>query len=50
MLTERLAGALEPEQAAELMARGAEPLQRLIAALHAKLLVAALRRQLTARA
>ena len=49
VLTERLAGAVEPDEAAELIARGAEPLHDLIAALHAKLLVAALRRQRAVR-
>ena len=49
VLTERLAGTVEPDAAADLIARGAEPLHDLIAALHAKLLVAALRRQRAAR-
>ena len=50
VLTERLTGTVEPDRAAELMAAGAEPLQELISALHAKLLVAALRRQRAVRA
>ena len=49
VLMERLAGTMEPDRAAELIEHGAEPLQELIAALHAKLLVAELRRQRAAR-
>ena len=45
VLMERLAGELEPERAAELIDRGAEPLHELISALHQKLLVAELERQ-----
>jgi DNA-binding transcriptional MerR regulator len=49
VLMERLAGEMEPDRAAELIQRGAEPLQELISALHSKLLVAELRRQRAAR-
>jgi DNA-binding transcriptional MerR regulator len=45
VLMERLAGELEPDRAADLIAAGVEPLNDLIAALHQKLLVAELRRQ-----
>jgi DNA-binding transcriptional MerR regulator len=50
VLMDRLAGEMEPERAAELIAAGVEPLRDLIAALHQKLLVAELRRQRAARA
>ena len=43
-LLERLAGEVEPERAAEIIASGAEPLRELIGAMHSKLLLAALRR------
>jgi len=49
VLMDRLAGELEPNRAAELIAAGAEPLKDLIAALHQKSLVAELRRQRAAR-
>jgi DNA-binding transcriptional MerR regulator len=45
VLMERLAGELEPDRAADLIAAGVEPLNDLIAALHQKMLVAELRRQ-----
>jgi DNA-binding transcriptional MerR regulator len=44
-LLDRLAGEVEPERAAEIIAAGAEPLRDLIGAMHAKLLLAELRRQ-----
>jgi DNA-binding transcriptional MerR regulator len=50
VLMDRLAGELDPDRAAELIAAGAEPLKELIAALHQKALVAELRRQRAARA
>jgi DNA-binding transcriptional MerR regulator len=43
-LLERLAGEVEPDRAAEIIASGAEPLRGLIGAMHSKLLLAALRR------
>ncbi len=49
VLLERLPGELDPAAAADLVERGAEPLHDLISALHAKLLVAELRRQRAAR-
>jgi DNA-binding transcriptional MerR regulator len=48
-LLERLAGEVEPDQAAEIIAAGTEPLRALIGAMHSKLLVAELRRQRDAR-
>jgi DNA-binding transcriptional MerR regulator len=48
-LLERLAGEVEVERAAEIIAAGAEPLRELIGAMHSKLLVAELRRQLVGR-
>jgi DNA-binding transcriptional MerR regulator len=45
VLMDRLAGELDPDRAAELIASGAEPLNELIAALHQKALVAELRRK-----
>ena len=45
LLRERLAGTVEPERAAEIIAAGAAPLRDLVGALHAKLLLAELRRQ-----
>jgi DNA-binding transcriptional MerR regulator len=45
VLLGRLAGELEADRAAELIAAGADPLKDLIAALHQKLLIAELRRQ-----
>jgi DNA-binding transcriptional MerR regulator len=45
VLMNRLAGELEPDRAAELIAAGSEPLNQLMAALHQKALVAELRRQ-----
>jgi DNA-binding transcriptional MerR regulator len=44
-LLDRLAGEVEPDRAAEIIASGAEPLRELIGAMHSKLLLAALRRQ-----
>jgi len=49
VLMERLPGEMDAESAAKLIEGGIEPLQELIAALHEKLLVAALRRQKAAR-
>jgi DNA-binding transcriptional MerR regulator len=49
VLMDRLAGELDPDRAAELIAVGAEPLNGLIAALHQKALVAELGRQRAAR-
>jgi DNA-binding transcriptional MerR regulator len=49
VLMDRLAGEMDPERAADLIAAGTEPLNELIAALHQKLLVAELRRQRAAR-
>jgi DNA-binding transcriptional MerR regulator len=43
-LLDRLAGAVEPDRAAEIIAAGAEPLRELIGAMHAKLLLAELER------
>lgn len=43
-LLERLAGEVEVERAAEIIASGAEPLRELIGAMHSKLLLAAMRR------
>jgi DNA-binding transcriptional MerR regulator len=43
-LLQRLAGEVEPERAAEIIAAGAEPLRELIGAIHSKLLLAELRR------
>jgi DNA-binding transcriptional MerR regulator len=48
-LLERLAGEVEVERAVEIIAAGAEPLRELIGAMHSKLLVAELRRQLVGR-
>ena len=48
-LLERLAGEVEAERAVEIIAAGAEPLRELIGAMHSKLLVAELRRQLVGR-
>jgi DNA-binding transcriptional MerR regulator len=45
VLMNRLAGELESDRAAELIAAGSEPLNQLMAALHQKALVAELRRQ-----
>ena len=44
-LLERLAGEVEPDRAAEIIASGAEPLRELIGAKHSTLLLAALRRR-----
>ena len=49
VLMDRLAGEVDVEQAADLIASGAEPLRDLIGALHAKALVAELERQRAAR-
>jgi DNA-binding transcriptional MerR regulator len=49
VLMDRLAGELDPDRAADLIAAGTEPLNDLIAALHQKSLVAELRRQRAAR-
>jgi DNA-binding transcriptional MerR regulator len=45
VLMERLVGEMETDAAVELIESGSEPLQELIAALHAKLLIAELRKQ-----
>ena len=45
VLLDRLAGEVEPDRAAEIIASGAEPLRELIGAMHSKLLLAELRRQ-----
>ncbi len=45
VLLERLAGRVEVERAAQIISSGAQPLRDLIGAMHAKLLLAALRRQ-----
>jgi DNA-binding transcriptional MerR regulator len=49
VIMDRLAGELDPDDAAELIQKGAEPLQNLIAALHSKALVAELQQQRAAR-
>lgn len=49
VIMDRLAGELDPDDAAELIETGAEPLQNLIAALHSKALVAELQQQRAAR-
>jgi DNA-binding transcriptional MerR regulator len=49
VLTDRLAGELEPDRATDLISAGLEPLNDLIAALHQKALVAELQRQRAAR-
>ena len=46
----RLAGEVDPERAAEIIAAGAQPLRDLIGAIHSKLLLAQLRRARTRRA
>jgi DNA-binding transcriptional MerR regulator len=43
-LLDRLAGEVDPDHAVEIISSGAEPLRDLIGAMHAKLLLAALRR------
>ena len=43
-LLDRLAGEVEPDRAADIIASGAEPLRELIGAMHSKLLLAELRR------
>jgi DNA-binding transcriptional MerR regulator len=48
-LLDRLAGEVEVERAVEIIAAGAEPLRDLIGAMHSKLLLAELRRQLDER-
>jgi DNA-binding transcriptional MerR regulator len=45
VLLERLAGEVDVERAAEIIAAGAEPLRDLIGAIHSRLLLAELRRQ-----
>ncbi|MFY9265069.1 MAG: MerR family transcriptional regulator [Solirubrobacterales bacterium] len=45
VITERLAGRLSPDEAADLVERGTAPMRDLIAAMHVKLLVAELRRR-----
>ena len=45
VLLERLAGTVDVERAAQIIASGAQPLRDLVWAMHAKLLLAALRRQ-----
>lgn len=49
-LLDRLAGEVEPDRAAEIIASGAEPLRDLVGAMHSKLLLAALRGHRGARA
>lgn len=49
-LLDRLAGEVEPDRAAEIIASGAEPLRDLIGAMHSKLLLAELRRHRDGRA
>jgi DNA-binding transcriptional MerR regulator len=49
VLMDRLAGELDPDRAADLIAAGVEPLNELIASLHQKALVGELRRQRAAR-
>ena len=44
-LLDRLAGEVDPDRAASIIAAGAEPLRDLIGALHSKLLLQELRRQ-----
>jgi imidazolonepropionase-like amidohydrolase len=41
----RLAGEVEPDRAADIIASGADPLRELLGAMHSKLLLAELRRQ-----
>jgi DNA-binding transcriptional MerR regulator len=48
-LLDRLAGEVEVDRAAEIIASGAEPLRELIGAMHSKLLLEELRRQRSAR-
>jgi DNA-binding transcriptional MerR regulator len=48
-LLDRLAGEVEPERAAEIIAAGAEPLRELVGAMHSKLLLGELARQRGAR-
>ena len=43
MLLGRLAGSVDEDRAVEIIASGAEPLEDLIAAMHSKLLLGALR-------
>jgi DNA-binding transcriptional MerR regulator len=45
VLLGRLAGSVDEDRAVEIIASGAEPLEELIAAMHSKLLLAALRRE-----
>jgi DNA-binding transcriptional MerR regulator len=49
VLLDRLAGEMDPEAAAELIANGVEPLEDLMRALHSKAMVAELERQRAAR-
>jgi DNA-binding transcriptional MerR regulator len=49
VLMDRLAGEMDPESAADVIANGAEPLQDLMRALHSKAMVAELERQRAAR-
>jgi DNA-binding transcriptional MerR regulator len=44
-LLDRLAGEVDPERAADIIASGTEPLRELLGAMHSKLLLAELRRQ-----
>ena len=46
---DRVAGEVEPDRAAEIIAAGAEPLRALIGAMHSKMLLAELSRQRSAR-
>jgi DNA-binding transcriptional MerR regulator len=50
VVTDRLAGKMEPERVVELLEAGTEPLKDLIAAMHSKLLITELERQRKARA
>ncbi|HYF28665.1 MAG TPA: MerR family transcriptional regulator [Baekduia sp.] len=45
VLLDNLAGEVDPDRAAEIIASGADPLRELIGAMHSKLLLAELRRQ-----
>ena len=45
MLTDRLAGDVDPERAIEIVEAGVGPLNELLGALHTKLMVAALERR-----
>jgi DNA-binding transcriptional MerR regulator len=49
VLMDRLAGRMEPDEVVQLIDKGTDPLNDLLAALHAKLMVAELKRQRAAR-